>query len=102
MNMMLVGLLFWAKKHYPEGTNDLIITKNQNILQEHLVLDIIEALEVRDFDFAIEHPDTFFPPAACAESSQSIPIAVRKGKAHEITKSARNARGDYLRKKKII
>ncbi|KAL0745161.1 hypothetical protein Bca101_101103 [Brassica carinata] len=79
MNMMLVELLFWAMSHYPAGTNVLIITKNQKILEEHKVRDIIEALAVRDFYFAIEHPDTFYPPAACAESSELfIPIATRK------------------------
>ncbi|KAJ4873288.1 Uncharacterized protein Rs2_45043 [Raphanus sativus] len=35
MNMMLVELIFWAMSHYPAGTNVLIITKNQNILEEH-------------------------------------------------------------------
>ncbi|WZZ63548.1 hypothetical protein YC2023_074918 [Brassica napus] len=79
MNMMLLELLFWAMSHYPAGTNVLIITKNLKILEEHKVRDIIEALAVRDFYFAIEHPDTFYPPAACAESSELfIPIATRK------------------------
>ncbi|KAH0889689.1 hypothetical protein HID58_052118 [Brassica napus] len=62
MNMMLVELLFWAMAHYPQGTNVLIITKNQNILERHKVWNVIESLEERDFYFAIEHPHTFFPP----------------------------------------
>ncbi|CDY07720.1 BnaA03g17910D [Brassica napus] len=64
MNMMLVELLFWAMSHYPHGTNVLIITKNQNILERHKVWNVIERLVERDFYFAIEHPDTFFPPTS--------------------------------------
>ncbi|CAN7115727.1 unnamed protein product [Brassica rapa subsp. narinosa] len=64
MNMMLVELLFWAMSHYPHGTNVLIITKNQNILERHKVWNVIESLVERDFYFAIEHPDTFFPPTS--------------------------------------
>lgn len=104
MNMMLVWLLFWARTQYPNGANVLIITKNENLLDQHKVWNIIDGLEQRDFYFAIEHPDTFIP-AACAESSHAcdncmVPTSMRKRKADGDYKKwlneGINGRGDSL------
>ena len=71
MNMMLVELLFWAIAHYPQGTNVLIITRNENILGHPKISQIIHGLEERDFYFAIEHIDRFFSPVDTLRSLRS-------------------------------